>query len=1133
MLRLKRASAGSGKTYELAKMYIKLLLTFKSAEGARLLRHESNLREALKSIMAVTFTVKATAEMKERIVEKLSELSGAYKAKTDEEIKKIDYLEEFIDDLGLPKDEIARLASEALRILLLHYSDFKVQTIDSFFQSILHTFAYEASLEDGFNMEVDTDYITSVGFDSMLDELSDSDSKSTAEVENLRWLKEVMEESLGSTSWNVFARKDSNSSLYTKLIYEAKNLEKESYQARRQLLYDYFTEAGPRFVSMVEEVEEANISPWRHYHDNRRLKALTLKEELGRAGLEPRHIFGGRPGRLLESLEEFYSHKILPPEIEIKIGKGGKVLSNDGEKLLAQNIAKNPGLNSTVYNDIESAYKEWMQANNEYKEEFEKNSKAFNTWLQYRAMLPKLMVVLDIAGKKDAYLKSTNSLQISDTAHILSRIIGDTDVPFVYERMGSRLNHYLIDEFQDTSRLQWNNLYPLLSESDSTGNDNLIIGDAKQSIYRFRNADSRLINEMGGKFGDIRPYTTEKPPKDSRPVNTNFRSKPCIVGFNNFVFSNIVNLKTSDTDEDVFSETVKTTYADCVQALPEKKNDGRKAKGYVELTLSPKISAEERNKYPISGKTSLGELGFRELPEKILELKERGYDFKDIAVLVKSHEHGMAAIEVINIHNSRNPEKQIPVISEENLLVSSALSVRLVIHALEMAAGNASRKTKSNTVLNDPIGEDELAEVLGSLPSMALPSVTEALFDRFVPSSRRRAEAPFIAAFQDAVIDYSSSKSSDIGTFLKWWRQKSKSLSITSSEDSDGVRLQTIHKSKGLEFKCVIMPMAAFSFDPFDHYSEWRWVIPSPEVKKSELLPPFIPVETGKNLEETVHSDIRREYCEEFALDELNKMYVAFTRAVDELYIYANSYAKDAEKRSGGALEKLFVEQEDGQFSVTGSSDERLVIKCGEPLSAGQIAEEKEKDARKIRNRVVEKIADYEIRSQNKALRVSEENRLLRLPVHTSVTESEINPRAEGTLKHRIMQMVNVPADLDKSLRAMNVRGLVSKQQVEEWGAELREAIRSVGDRGWFAENVRVITERPLIKNNSVPYRPDRIVVTDDGKAAVIDYKFGEEEKKHISQVKGYAELLRQTGSFGEVSSFLWYIPQAKIIKVD
>lgn len=1153
MLRVKRASAGSGKTYELAKTFIKLLITSRRKGYRRQLKKDGSFRESLSSILAVTFTVKATAEMKQRIVDKLADLAIADEV-SPEKLKKIDYLKEFIEDFETDKFEIAELARNALRTLLLHYSDFKVQTVDSFFQSILHTFAYEANLDDSFNTEINSDFITSEGFDDALEELSGSEKGEEAE-ETLHWLRLMMDNDSVSTKWNVFTRDDGKKSLYSRLIMEARNLEKEEYQKIKEELSSYFNHLERPFAEIVKDVDEANFfQPLKKLHEKRREKAIELKKELQRCGLDESHLSNYNAGPLRDSLEELSIDNFIPPSKEINGRKSGEAyaLSGAAEKLLKSHVASMGDLNSTIVNDINSAFEEWREAANLYFREFSERKEQIMTWLAYRELIAKFMLVMEIARRKDSYLKATNSLQISDTSQILSRIIGDDDAPFIYERMGTRLSHFLIDEFQDTSGLQWQNLKPLIDESEANENENLIIGDAKQSIYRFRNANHSLITGLEKEFHNIVYYTQEKEPKDKAPQNTNFRSKPCIVEFNNYVFDNIVNIQNPKSGTPIFSDSIKEVYRDCIQNI-KAETDEKNPRGYVEMVFHPKAGVSEN--LDEESDSDFG-LGYSVLPRLILELRSRGYRFRDIGILVKSHEQGGKAMAVISEYNEKNIEDPIPVISEENLLVSSSLAVKIIIHALELAAGFSKTRMDKSAVLPDPVDEEELFSLLKSLNSLSIASIVEAVTGRFVPASRRDAEAPFIAAFQDAAIEYSSSKPSDIGSFLKWWRQKSKTLSIVSPEGSDGVTVQTIHKAKGLEYKCVIIPEANFSFDP-GKFTEWRWVMTEGNVASSELLPPRLPVLTEKRLLETAHSAELEKYYEEYSLDELNKMYVGFTRAVSELYIFLPTGKKSTYKKASGALKGLFDPEErsyteSGLLSMPVEIDgleDKMTVKYGMPSTQAQIMGEIMEENRKMSSSENIKIIPLNIYSNivsvatEKSEKTEDMDKLgptalfkndnpLKTIVYPDGSEEEIDSRAEGLLKHRVMQMINYPEDLDKALLKLRVEGMISTEQLEKWRIQLSDAIESVTSRGWFAKEMRVFNERPLLAGDNTVLRPDRFVVTPDKDVFLIDYKFGDREEKYKKQIKGYKNLLMETGKFRSVKAYIWYVAEGEIVEI-
>lgn len=1144
MLRLKRASAGSGKTFQLAKTYIKLLLTSKQEGFIPRLRNPLTLQEALGSIMAVTFTVKATGEMKERIVKNLADLARADQIE-DSEIDEIHYLREFIEDLNLNRYELAALAREALRTLLLHYSEFRVQTIDSFFQSILHTFTYEANLDNDFNMEIDTEYVSSVGLDNALDEMSETTPDMRNSDQTLHWLRLLMGRNVGQKNWNVFTRQNGNRYLYSELIREAKNLEKEEYQELRDLLKNYFGSLDRPFTEIIEEVDDANFERWRLRHEKMHEAALRLKQLLDRVGFTEKDLYKNQGGKFKDSLLPFDKNKVGIDKTPVSRGKDavGFSLSGAALKALPKIVSADPALNPSFINDIDGAYADWMEAFNDYKTFHEENQKDLNTWMQFKAMIPRLMMVLEISRRKEDYLKATNSLQISDTNYILAQILDGSETPFVYERMGSFLNHFLIDEFQDTSKMQWENLRPLLENSDSNYHDNLIIGDAKQSIYRFRNADYKLILEVekSHRFSKVVDYTTEKKPKDRSAQNTNYRSLPRVVEFNNYLFSHIVDLPRLgvSTDEKIFPDVVTDIYSDCIQALPKpKKKPGEKRRpnspGYVESIFYPEPEKEEREEADSIGFNSLAEAGFQRLPELILELRGRGYAFRKIGILVKTHSQGQAAMKAISNHNAKpeNAERQIPVISEEDLLVSSALSVSLIIHALGMVTRGLQGRLTENPVLHEPVEESELFAMLKTLNSMSLPSLVEAIVERFIPTTRRNAEAPFIAAFQDAVIDYCSTRNSDIGSFLTWWKTKSKTLSITSPEDSDGVVLQTIHKAKGLEHLCVIIPKADFTFQPTNNKAEWRWVKPAECVARRELLPPVLPLLTTDKLKETAHSDIYEHYCEEVALDELNKMYVALTRASEELYVFFPVSKKPGDSKAGDLvkrmLENLDPESDTLKAEITIEEEDNgnTVVRYGEkqprPVKA---TTSEDADAGALNT-----IGTYEVHSDRSVLKFEKDQRLLKRPIHTGDSEEDLDPRAEGTLKHRIMQMVMVPSDLDKALREMRVAGYVSRYQVEQWGEQLREAIDSVADRRWFDPAMRVLAERPILQQGKESYRPDRIVIDEKGNACIIDYKFGAKESKNKEQIRNYAELLRKSGAATTVRASLWYITSKEIV---
>lgn len=1132
-INLKRASAGSGKTYTLTKIFLEELLSEKTDGKTRQLRAKETLPQALREIMAVTFTVKATNEMKSRIVKSLAEVAAGIDSKG----KEPDYLKKFHEEWKrAEKVDIQELAREALKILLMNYSDFRVQTIDAFFQSILHTFAYEASLDDNFNLEIDTDYLSLVGMDASLDAMT-YPADGTRDGETVYWLKKMIKEKQNGNKWNVFARLEGTNSLYSDLIKRAGELNKEQYHFIRDELAKYFQTSPEPFRQIVEGIEKKMDSlitlPLKNLYDKRAEEAQRIKENLESLGLEFVDIYDRKGGRVRESLNKFDLRKVLDLKRVAFRRKNELGWSMRGKEEKVEKIretANTDPATAAILGALDSSYESWIDADLaliDKLEELGKEKKVFYTWDAYRKLFPQFMMVLDIAARKRAFLQTMNALEISDTAQILSRIIGEDETPFVYERMGSRLSHYLIDEFQDTSKLQWNNLRPLLSESIGRDGDNLIIGDAKQSIYRFRNADYELISK---RLEEEFPGAVEV----AKEENTNYRSLGKIVKFNNYIFSKISDFESTKGDR--FSDTIKTVYQDVRQKVV------KEDLGYVNIKTYNSVPKETIERYEkVENELSLAEPGFVELPALIMRLRDRGYTFNEIAVLVNRNKEAQACVKSItrhNLENAGNADKQINIISKENLLVSSALSVKIVIYALEMLArGRRNEQERQKFMLEEPVDEEKLFSLVGKLQSPALPSLVEAILGELVPKEQRDADTSFLAAFQDAVIDYSTTNSSDIGTFLKWWARKSDSLSINSPEDSDGVRIVTIHSSKGLEFGCVIIPFFNTKFEP-GTFPEWKWVKPSTTIPDYDRLPPYVPVATESSLSETFHSDVMTQYCEEVALDNLNRMYVGFTRPKYELYVYVKST-----KSKFSSFEMMTQFLRDGKIESE-AGEEEIVIKTYEdsPEATGmveytygkELTKKQIQAQRDERKRGTETISDYHVNTEVRVLKFKDGNDLKKRKEEKNEDPDDLDPRSEGTLKHRILQMMNTADDLDRALKIVKITGKVSDSQLRLWGEELKVVMATTPEaREWFAPGMRVLNERSLVQKGEETLRPDRIVLTPDNEAIIVDYKFGDkEESKNKSQIAEYKSKLFSTGHFSHVRAYLWYVKIGKVVEV-
>lgn len=1179
VLDLHRASAGSGKTYTLAKKYIWYLITI-SPEGApRRLRTDAELADSAHHILAVTFTNKATNEMQLRIVDKLFELATHPAERSVDKtgcqrIVRPDYMGDFCDELGVRPERIASVCRKALSILLENYSDFKVSTIDSFFQLVLRTFAYESELNDAYQVELDSEFLSQVGVDGTLEEIdANSDDRHTP-----YWISKLMDRD--EKKWNIFKReipsgKTFSTSPYADFIDSVKRLENEEFKLIRDEEERYF-ESNPDFIRLYEDLSRKYESPVREAFANLKrvasnLYALLPDEFRAASGNSAVGRLVSRIKKLATAPKSGWSRK--PDADMLKYlsdeyleGKTmAKALSNYDADLLTRGVLK-----------CGEAFTRW---------ENEWNEPLFSHWRLYSVNLPYLALFSIASRKRREYLNETNAVELGETSMILRGVIGDSDAPFIYERLGTYLNHFLIDEFQDTSRLQWENLRPLLVESMSRDNDNLIIGDAKQSIYRFRNADPSLITSVvPDQFG------TSVRSLGSRPEeNTNYRSRLRVVQFNNSFFEYLVSRLDREAALTPGRRLFGELYGNVVQT-PFK----TAAEGYVELRL-PGEKQKDFRQYVL-----------RSLPELVTSLVRRGYRQKDIAVLVSRNSEGEAVIgSFVDYNANRNEnEKEIRFVSEQSLKVANSGAVKIVLGVLENMArgfnpeireGEESRLKGVGTwvemesgfkffamgregepmekILDDYIAErpdmSSISAVLDRLQSLAIPAIVEAVVASFIPAGLRRRDAVFIAAFQDLVLEYCDGHPTDIGSFLKWWERKKRAASISSPEDTDAVQVLTVHKSKGLEYDCVIVPFADWDMkDGASPKREWRWVRPR-LVEHDEIeMPPYIPVETSSEMEGTAHADLLYEYYDMLKMDALNSAYVAFTRAGRELYIFSNdpyaltggvsaSRAKRKTDDIAGITPEYFkmgkylFDFAEGIVDRTGGSDnadharlEPDTVSVGKSadgagpcvVTVGERPEYVVAKHEDNTNSVI--IGDYvSVVSDGEELKYRQGD----LPavieagnVEDDEDPADLDPRSEGNLKHAVLEHVRVPSDLHKAVRHLCVTGLMPLSLAAGIETTLAAGLATPTVARWFDGNAKVITERPILKAGQVSRRPDRIVVFDDGHAEVVDYKFGkyDEKGKYRRQIRGYVRRLAETGLYTRVEGYLWYVNENIIEKV-
>ena len=1160
MLQLQRASAGSGKTYTLTKIYLRDYLAKKvgtdsNGNGVYRLRTETEMKAIHGRILAITFTNKATNEMKQRIVRALADLAGI----TGLADKDINYLSDFVAEFATTVDKVKEAATTALNILLHGYSDFQVSTIDSFFQTVLRTLAVETDRNDTYQIELDDKYLSQMGVDSMLSQIKSPADDKTAKEERFNaklWIKNLVTDMLTKEGmWNPFS-----GSLYKELIKFSNLFHSEEYKDKVEPALMQYFETVPDLRKVYQDLKDAQHKDYN-----------CCKEKLEEAQSDFLQLIPDPQNYLNKRNYQKLWQEVVPEMGKVAFKCGSKIneLTENGDDTqpftnINQIYAPNyPGIVSKMI-AIRDAMSDWEEVDN-----FWKNN---NRKIYY------LGFIKAIKDNINKFREENNIIPLNETNRILKDIINDDDTPFIYERIGSYLNHFLIDEFQDTSSLQWHNLEPLVKNSLGEGHDNLIIGDVKQSIYRFRNAEPMLIQKtVPQNFSDICKICGNTPED-----NTNWRSSREVVKFNNALFEKLVKHFTNDKDDRVISVDLADMYSNVAQDVAAK---NKEKPGYVEVSLFNDEGIED----------SL----YDHACDLVQKLLKKGYHQSDIAFLVDTNSQGEKLIASIFDYNKKNEGKDgcksIRVISEESLRISESKAVKLIVSVLEKLVANAEtsgakpddkkrryiqqsdfmcnynyiRSAHPDMTPSEILAEcfksgksnDVFAKVLKQMKTLALPALVENIISSFLDDDVKKADAAFISAFQDKVLDYCQNYPSDVASFLRWWNESASGASISSPEGIDAVQVMTIHKSKGLEFKCVIIPNAKWKFEIKRYPTPPTiWVEPKlPEGVKIENLPPFLPIELSNALVDTVYEEDYRRERDKVIIDQLNKTYVAFTRAVDELYIFA----KQGEKHIGSFLNTAFdgwaVPYSGGDVDSNEFTHFRADSECEDSLFTDvyRIGGVTEADVAKWKKEAKEKkantvepttIESYYVNASTNIIsngddRDAEEDGEIETENATALLdeyESEKH-RLEGKKLHAIMEQVVTIDDLPKAIRSMRVKGRISRKEAEDFEKRLRERIGREEVARWFDPAQSVIAERTILCSDKANRRPDRIVITPDGDVEVIDYKFGERhnEAQYVRQVRRYIDLLQsiksadgQTPKFRSVKGYLWYVNSDTVLEI-
>ena len=1057
-----KASAGSGKTFTLATAYIKHLVVNPASYRA---------------ILAVTFTNKATEEMKMRI---LSQLYGIWRQLPDS----ASYLRRITDETGLADNVVSQRAGEALHLLLHNYNYFSVETIDTFFQSVLRNLARELDLTANLRIGLNDIQVEEQAVDQLIDSLNHGDAM-------LQWLmRYIMETIDDDRSWNIIGQVKQ----FGKTIFRDYYKEQSATLNRRLHEQGFLDAYSSQLRALRHEALQRMKGLAREFFDILQANGLTVDDlTYGRSGVA---------GFFL---------KIDNGQLDASVvGRRVADCQEDAAKWCPKKHPRSDEIASLAATTLMPLL---QRAVDERPRQWRRYMSADLT-LRH---LNQLRLLGSIEQKVRQLNEESNRFLLSDTQQLLHALINDSDSPFIFEKLGTRLEHVMIDEFQDTSTVQWRNFKVLLQECMShTGSENLIVGDVKQSIYRWRAGDWRLLNAIDQEF----PRANEV--MDIRPLTTNYRSEKNIILFNNAFFTQAVQQEYAahHADYPEGAEQLSHAYADVVQQVPA----GRPDIGHVSVCLLPAADYQSQV--------------LDELAATVSQLRQLGVAPERIAILVRTNN----LIPLIADHFARQlPD--IHIVSDEAYRLDASSAVRLLVCALHLLAHPDDLLAKATivklyqrTVIGSTTADNELLirdqplddllpeayiRHFDDLQLLPLYELAERLYRIFSLEGQRQ-QSGFVCAFFDQLSQFALQSSTDIDAFIREWDETLCAKTIQSAGIS-GVRILSIHKSKGLEFDNVIIPFCDWKLE----HADVLWCQPR-EAPFNAL--PIAPIDySEKQMRGTIYeADYLDEHLQH-TVDNLNLLYVAFTRASKNLFVIGR---RGATSSRSALIERVLPALDLADSMLEGQTDEQAPLR----FRFGQLATEG--DRRRATSNVFLQPVDIlpvSIESFQSSAEFRQSNKS-RSFIEGDDGDDDGGYIKLGSVLHALFSTIRTTADIDRVLLQLQHDGILYDADInqERLTALLRKRLEGETVKRWFSDHWQLYNECSILhvdeQGNVREHRPDR-VMTDGHETHVVDFKFGRPMADHHTQVRQYMQLLRQMG-MPRVQGWLWYVYSNKIEEV-
>lgn len=1034
-----KSSAGSGKTFTLVKEYLKICLS-------------SDNPMKFREILAITFTNKAAAEMKSRVISALQELSV-------KSSKQLALQQILLEEIGLDVEQMTKRAENILTSILHNYADFSVSTIDQFTFRLIRSFARELQIPLNFEVEMDKDNLLNKVIALLIDKVGHEEKLSKVLIK-----------------------------------FTQSKMDEEKYYDIEREIKDF----SSKLLSESAGTHLANLRPLdiAHFTD---LHAIYQKQN--RAFEQKLSDMASSTLTLIESngIEHSSFSRSSIPTWLMKIGENEIAAYENIEKAL--NYCEERKLypvraSQDQKQAIDSIAEELTSHFREMHELYTAENALYNTRAAALKSLYSLALLNEIEKLLEQIKKEEGVIHISDFNKKIFSVVDAEPVPFIYERIGEKYKHFMVDEFQDTSVLQYQNLLPLIENSLAEENFNMLVGDSKQAIYRWRGGEveqfSGMPEYLDSELTHNQLYLERQQSVslhfNEKNLNANFRSTKTVVEFNNSFFASLT---------EGLSERIQQIYKNHQQ----------------EVKAIDKVGFVSARFLPVPG---FQEATLSTVLEHINECVEAGYAYKDIAILCRKRKQGSLLANFLSLEG-------IKVISSESLLLSNSPEVNFLVKTLRFIVNTKDVVAKTymieflcqqnsedlhtsylNTTKSDESFQKFLSDrsegfSVSGIEHLPLYELCEKLVRNF---NLHRTYDVYIQSFLEQVHQFQLTANSGVSSFLEWWEEKNESIYIDAPESVDAVQIMTVHKSKGLEFPIVIFP---FAHSDYPSRPSEIWVNVDGRIEPA--LPSMI---ISSNATETVFEKEVVEEHEKIMMDEINVLYVAMTRAVDRLYIVSKELPKKIENLK--SISKL--------LNKGLSEFEEYVAEEG-------IFEIGERVPKSTKQAPLEEVQFPEFISTDWRNKLSIS---LEAPAEWGNTES-LTPLQYGNMMHKILSEITVVEDVDSVVSDFSNRGLLSSEESDGMMKELNELLSDKQIARYFQKGTNIKVEKDIITPTGRTYRPDRVVYLNN-QITVIDFKSGAEEEIHKEQVRNYANLISAIEGQPTKASLI-YLGSKKIVEVE